>query len=375
MRQVVPPAARGGSARSALVPTVGAPAAARYLGPVLIGLACCVLIAMAQATTVHLFRNTPAPVLLPWLVTFSLTLPSWLIIGAAAPLVIAAARRFSFEPGHRAASVAVHAALGLTCGLAHVLVMTTVYYFFWTGSGGGTARTFSGYFATAFRYQFLFDVLMYWAIVGGYLVVHFATLKRTLAEARLAALRAQLNPHFLFNTLNAISTLALRGDRDAVTESVARLSDLLRAALDDGPGEVSLSRELEFTESYIALQKLRFGNRLQFDFTVHRNALAAQVPSMTLQPLVENAVVHGIPRGDALSIHLHAERAGDMVVIEISDNGPGFPAAGALEGTGLSATRERLVQMYGRAHRLEFGASASGGASVRLALPFRPAAI
>ena len=329
------------------------------------------MLALAQTTTIHLMSAaSDGP--WPWTLTFAMTLPSWLVIAAASPFMIWAACRFSFEPRNRTASIAVHSLLSLVFGLVHLgcderdllLLLAAL---------PRPARTWPAVFGVAFRNLFLLEMLAYWAIVGIYLVLHYSKLKASLAEARLAALQAQLNPHFLFNTLNAISTLAMKGDRQAVVETLGRLSDLLRASLEEQKREIPLSREIDFLESYIAIQKLRFADRLSIDMAVEPDALRGLVPPMTLQPLVENAVVHGgVGRNPSLIRVSAARQQGDLVV-EVSDNGPGFPSGGLLEGLGLSTTRERLEQLYGRDQRVEYGLSKLGGASVRITLPFRAA--
>ena len=341
----------------------------RLTDTVVVSLGCCVVLALAQTTTIHLMRRFGTT--WPWTVTFGMTLPSWLVLAAASPVITWAAGRYSFEPRNRRASVIVHSLLSLGFGILHLAAMSATYYYFWPTTRG--PADFGGLLSITFRNLFVLELLTYWAIVGIYLVLHYSKLKASLAEARLAALQSQLNPHFLFNTLNAISTLAMKGDRQAVVETLGRLSDLLRASLEEQKREIPLSREIDFLESYIAIQKLRFADRLSIDMAVEPDALLGLVPPMTLQPLVENAVVHGgVGRNPSLIRVSAARQQGDLVV-EVSDNGPGFPSGGLLEGLGLSTTRERLEQLYGRDQRVEYGLSQLGGASVRITLPFRAA--
>jgi sensor histidine kinase YesM len=185
----------------------------------------------------------------------------------------------------------------------------------------------------------------------------------------------QLNPHFLFNTLNAISVLALKGDRQNVVRMLARLSDLLRLALENAEQVVPLSEELVFLQPYVEIEQVRFRDRLQVVQDIDPDTLDAEVPSLFLQPIVENAVRHGIAQrpGPGL-IEIRARRAGDTLALEVLDTGPGFGDGPDLArgGVGLANARARLEQLYGRAQRLELLTAPSGGAMVRVVLPFRP---
>ena len=172
------------------------------------------------------------------------------------------------------------------------------------------------------RLLFYLDVVTYWAIVGMYLALHYSNLRTSLAEARLAALRAQLNPHFLFNTLNAVSTLALKGDQRAVTETLGRLSGLLRAALDGHTEEIPLSREIDFLDDYIEIQRIRFADRLSVEKRIAPDTLDGLVPTMILQPIVENAIEHGVnaQRG-AGRVDVSAARTNGALVCEGTPEG------------------------------------------------------
>ena len=153
----------------------------------------------------------------------------------------------------------------------------------------------------AFRLLYGLDLVSYWAIVGMHLALHYSNLRTSLAEARLAGLRAQLNPHFLFNTLNAISTLALKGDHAAVTETLGRLSGLLRAALDEHTEEISLGREIDILDDYVEIQRVRFGDRLCVDKRIADDAL-----DYLLKPFTSARFHEAIDRA-----RLEVARAGD----------------------------------------------------------------
>jgi two-component system, LytTR family, sensor kinase len=241
------------------------------------------------------------------------------------------------------------------------------------------------------RLNFPIDFVSYWVIVGATYAFHYhseshrrelaaaelkattAALEASLAEARLGALRSQLNPHFLFNTLNAVSALALRGEPRAVGRMLARLSALLRRLLDDeGPRVTSLARELDFLNGYLELQQLWFGDRLTVRRSMDAETLDAVVPTMVLQPLVENAFVHGAGGiVGAVCVGIESVCRDGMLQLTITDNGPGFAMPSAIQkGIGLSNTEARLKELYGAQHAVEYGRTSEGGAMVTLRIPF-----
>jgi two-component system, LytTR family, sensor kinase len=194
-------------------------------------------------------------------------------------------------------------------------------------------------------------------------------------QAQLRALRYQINPHFLFNTLNAISTQVVMQRNGEATRMIARLSDLLRLTLGtDGRPEVSLEDEVDFLRRYLEIEQLRFGDRLHVEYDVQVETRAAAVPAMILQPLAENAIKHAIaPREAGGSIAIRTWRDGDTLALQIRDDGPGFDssAAAAHDGVGLTNVRERLQQLYDDRGTLDFGRCPTGGACITLRLPFR----
>jgi two-component system, LytTR family, sensor kinase len=189
-------------------------------------------------------------------------------------------------------------------------------------------------------------------------------------EAQLQALRYQINPHFLFNTLNAISTLIVEQRTEEATATLARLSDFLRLTLDKtGTAHVTLAEELAFVRQYLEIEKIRFGSRLRVDFTVDDGALGDSVPSMILQPLVENAIRYAVaPRKDGGTIGIGARHTDQGLDLVVSDDGPGWKASsGDRTGIGLSNTEARLRQLYGRG--LTFAQRNGKGLSVHLTIP------
>lgn len=195
-------------------------------------------------------------------------------------------------------------------------------------------------------------------------------------EARLTALRYQLNPHFLFNSLNAVSTLVLDGDAHRATSMLAQISDLLRTSLEcEAPSEIPLSQEIALTELYLTIERTRLGERLQVHFAIPPEALDALVPSMVLQPLVENAVRHGVAAlVEGGRIAISAGLAGGRLRIVLRNQSPRGPRQGEpAGGIGLHNTRERLRALYGANQILSLTWPEAGVCEVTLELPFRRA--
>jgi len=196
-------------------------------------------------------------------------------------------------------------------------------------------------------------------------------LETRLLSARMEALEARMHPHFLFNALNTISSLVRTGDAKAATRAVARLGDLLRSLLLDDGQEVPLSQELEFVGRYLELEQVRFGDRLSARIEVDPAVTVAFVPRLVLQPLVENALRHGIePSSDPGRIEVRASRSGDMLELEVRDSGAGGGSSQPSTRTGLANTRARLEQLYGDRHELVLSSDGKGTVA-RVVIPFR----
>lgn len=230
-----------------------------------------------------------------------------------------------------------------------------------------------------FNARFHWNLVVYWAIAAAcHAWIYHRTLEREerralklearLAEAELEALRIQLQPHFLFNTLETISAL-MRRDPDGAERMIARLGDLLRYSLRHSHDHlVTLGEELDHIRRYVEIEQTRFQDRLSVAIEADISALTAPVPVLILQPLVENAVRHGIAKTTQGMVRIRASRAGAMLAIEIADDGPG--AAGAIEeGVGLSNTRRRIEQLYRGKGSFKICSRAGGGMVAELALP------
>lgn len=231
------------------------------------------------------------------------------------------------------------------------------------------------------RFRFANHLLLYFAVLAaGFAREYFlrdqsrqreaARLEAQLAEARLEALRMQINPHFLFNTLNAISALVER-DPAGVRRMIARLSELLRSTIDrHGTDEVPLREELAFLQRYIDIMEIRFQGRLEVVTSIAADTLDALVPNLILQPIAENALEHGVSRVDKGRVEIASRRDGARLVLTVRDTGPGLPEL-ERSGVGLANTRARLQQLHGAAAKLELRPAAEGGVVAEIVLPFR----
>ena len=228
-----------------------------------------------------------------------------------------------------------------------------------------------------------FNIPIYWVVVSIVQALTFyrrsqerertaLELEARLTDAKLQALRAQLHPHFLFNTLNAVSTLVHK-DPQAADEMIANLSELLRATLEAADQEIPLRRELDFLDRYLEIQQIRFGNRLRVEKAIQAEAMDGRVPTLILQPLVENSIRHGIePRTEPGVISISARRRGETLELSVRDNGGGAsPSGKSGGGIGLSNTRARLQALYGPDARLTAQSPPEGGFLVEITLPCR----
>lgn len=280
-------------------------------------------------------------------------------------------RRWMFEVP---ASVAISLLHSVAIGVGHWLWDPKVHF--------GIVRVVHS-FATL---SFPSDLLRYWLIASVYhgIVsqreihlrdVNQARLAQSLAEARLENLEARLQPHFLFNALNTIAAL-IRKDPPAASLMVGQLSELLRAALSgESAREVTLAGELRLLDQYVAIQRTRFSDRFSFSIDAPVDTLGVYVPQMILQPIVENAVRHGIgPREAAGCVDVRAARAGSKLRLTVSDDGVGYgnaPLSLNGHGIGLRSTRARLASLYGEEYAFDIRALTPGGTIVTIEVPFR----
>lgn len=231
-----------------------------------------------------------------------------------------------------------------------------------------------------------FEVLAGWTAlyfaINYYLIVEsqideMRALELQASTAQLAMLRYQLNPHFLFNTLNSISTLVLLKQTERANAMLSRLSAFLRYTLANEPtAHVTVAQEVETLKLYLEIEKMRFEDRLRPSFEIDPRAERARLPSLLLQPLVENAIKYAVtPQEEGADIRVHVRLVGQRVRIAVSDTGPGLHevrhSSSVSTGVGLSNIRERLAQAYGPDHRFESHTAPAGGFSVEIEIPFQ----
>jgi signal transduction histidine kinase len=312
-----------------------------------------------------------------WKQAVNFALGDWYVFALLSVPVIRLAQRFRFDVGLWKRSLWVHAIGSVLFSLAYMVLRACV------GQWQSQA-SFTEVFRPLLVKTWHFNLLIYWVILAVSNAFDYyrkyrerelraSELEKGLAQAKLQALQMQLNPHFLFNTLHSISSL-MHKDIEAADRMIVRLSDLLRAAIDSArTQEVTLQQELNLLELYLGIEKIRFGSRLTIKMNIAPETLVAQVPSLILQPLVENAIRHGIePRARPGCIELRAQRQDGTLALTVSDDGAGLNQLEPIkEGVGLSNTRARLRELYGAAHHFELCRDTSGGVRVELGIPFR----
>jgi two-component system, LytTR family, sensor kinase len=321
-----------------------------------------------SASLTYLSTGRPAN----WTLSIERSLIEWWLWALLTPAIVWLARRFPMDRRRLWRHGSIHLAAGIV--IAFVKTQAERAAFAWL---------------TGFWMYFLVSTLalqfaIYCAIVAAaHTLMYYERsrerehLEARLAEARLQLLSMQLQPHFLFNTLNTIAEL-VHDEPDAADRMITGLSDLLRRTLELGPTqEIPLDAELALLEQYLDIQRARFGDRLRITIAVGDDTTRAAVPVLLLQPLVENAIRHGL--GERLSsgqIDIAARRDGNRLIVTVSDDGigPAASAATARERVGLGNTRARLEALYGSNHRLDLSVAPSQGARVTLEIPFRTAA-
>ena len=324
----------------------------------------------------------------PYLPSLLYGIASWFWWAAFAFLVWGAARRWPVVLAFKWKSVSMHAIVACLTGFAHLFLLQHIIWWnsvFWPSWG---AVIGSYFVASLWRYGV--EIVIYASIYGlaGFLFVQSRAqvtamqrmaLERQLTQAQLKALQMQMEPHFLFNTLNAITSLVAQGRNQEAMTTLAHLNTILRMTLQrKAPEKVPFAEELRVIESYLAIQQVRFAGRLEVKIDTTPDALDGLVPSFLLQPIVENAIQHGIaPRASGGLVETHVKRVGNTLWMQVRDNGcgPGRSSETEGHGIGMRNTRERLAYFYPGTHEFHAAAPADGGYQVTIQIPYERATV
>lgn len=338
--------------------------------------------AVALLNTVVLFyRFTGDGIPVTWLTLLLVQLIAWYIWGGFTPLILWLGRKVPIASGGFVAGIGFHL---FASGFLSVVFVACYVFIFHTVYGIPiTWEAFQERFVNFFLQLFNWDVLIYWAILGaGYAFEYYrkfrdrelqaVQLEAQLVDAQLQALKMQLNPHFLFNTLHTIAAKVRLDEKESSVEMLSELSDLLRQVLEqDGRQLVALQEELGLLEAYLRIESIRFRDKLKVEFNIEAGTRQAAVPNMILQPLVENAVKHGLSKNiDAGRLRISAKREGEKLVLAVYNDGPKLSETEPKSGIGLSNTKERLQQIYGEAARFELR-NKDRGVVASISIPFK----
>ena len=333
------------------------------------------LLSVAQTALFLTERGTP----FPWGGLVAQRMLDWYTCAIFTPAFFWLARRYPLDATHWRRSVPVTLVVSAVCVVLKYVIFVPIMRSVLGQENATLARALSA--------QFFIELMIFWAVIG---IVHAfvmtrrlhereqlaAELRTRLADARLEALQGQLRPHFLFNTLNGISTL-IHTDPDAADRTVVQLGELLRASLErSGVQEIPLTEELSLLERYLAIMQTRFQDRLRVELAIDAGARSALVPHFILQPLVENALEHGIARragAGIVRVTAHADPTTESLHLAVADDGPGNGASPGGDGVGLANTRLRLQQLYGSRQQLTMNRGPLGGVEVAIELPLRTA--
>ncbi len=336
--------------------------------------------------SLEVYFNTRAMMRTEWVDLVEVALPQFgraVMWALMAPLILQLRARLPLSRGRWAGGVGFHLAMSFIVMATYYLGRMFAYTLFWEDMAGP-------FWATALRGFYgrnIIDMAFYWAVLAfGYgLEIHqrykseelkAVQLEARLVETELKVLREQLRPHFLFNTLNTIAVLVRENKHDEAVNLIARLSTLLRMSLDPTRvHEVTLRQEMDFIGRYIEIQQARFSDRLKVSIRIDEAAMEARIPNLLLQPLVENAILHGIaPKSEPGLVEITGRVDRGRLHLEVRDDGPGIGDGPrrTREGIGLTNTRERIARIYGAQGQLSLRSEPGRGVSVQVILPFRP---
>jgi sensor histidine kinase YesM len=317
---------------------------------------------------------------LNWSYAVISTLPNWYIWALLTPAILKLSQRWPLEQDSwKQVLLTVH----IPALVVSMLIHSAVNLMLFRTTGLHDDITF-GLYRVHFFTRIHANIFTYAAIVGLYSAWEYyrrymtreaqtATLQVQLAQANLRALKMQIHPHFLFNTLHSIAALVRKGENKPAVNMLGQLGEFLRLALENkGQQEISLEQELDFLRRYLAIEQTRFGERLQVEVTMDEAVRGAYVPNLILQPIVENAIHHGIsPSMQQGRIRIEARLEEGRVTMQVADNGPGLRNPERLKkGVGVGNTQERLENLYGRDQDFSFRNGSLGGLEVTIRVPF-----
>jgi two-component system, LytTR family, sensor kinase len=348
-------------------------------------LAVCLLIGVTFAVQGYIYANQKGYPLTLY-DSFLEQIPFWVIWGFLAPLIFRFVQRVPLDRGRWIKGVLIHIPGAIVFSILHLISYLIVLAIFRERDLMENSTSLNSLFTLISRLNFGMRIWSYLMLTAFAYAAEFyqryqqgtvrtSQLETQLAQAQLQALKMQLHPHFLFNTLNSISAL-LRKNADAADTMIARLGDFLRLTLrSSGTQEVTVEQEIEFLKCYLDIERIRFQDRLTVEINIAPEVVQAKVPNLILQPVVENAIRHGIAtHNDAGRIEINASSNNSWLEVSVSDNGPGLPKklngdTDIKEGVGLKNTRSRLDQLYGSRYNFELVDVAGGGLEVKLRIP------
>jgi len=332
------------------------------------------------ALSFYFLNQTLSAQPLNWSYAVISTLPNWYIWALLTPAILKLSQRWPLEQDSwKQVLLTVH----IPALVVSMLIHSAVNLMLFRTTGLHDDITF-GLYRVHFFTRIHANIFTYAAIVGLYSAWEYyrrymtreaqtATLQVQLAQANLRALKMQIHPHFLFNTLHSIAALVRKGENKPAVNMLGQLGEFLRLALENkGQQEISLEQELDFLRRYLAIEQTRFGERLQVEVTMDEAVRGAYVPNLILQPIVENAIHHGIsPSMQQGRIRIEARLEEGRVTMQVADNGPGLRNPERLKkGVGVGNTQERLENLYGRDQDFSFRNGSLGGLEVTIRVPF-----
>jgi two-component system, LytTR family, sensor kinase len=313
------------------------------------------------------------------------SLAIWSYWALATPFIFRLGEKIPLSKKRLGRATLTHFALSLLFGLSHIALFALLGKLFGQ-SRTGVANTFLVEFGRGLRAFLYVELVFYWAILGAAVArdsyrkyrereMRSRELETQLGQARLQALKMQIQPHFLFNALNTVAMLVRNGESVRAVQMVAGIGELLRSSLGDSPEqEVPLASELGFVRRYLSIEEFRFPDRLRVEVDVPEELLSAEVPNLILQPLVENAIRHGVAkRSTSGLVRIAARRRNGWLELSVEDDGPGLPSGFEYNegcGIGLTNVRSRMEQLYGSRQEFRIENVEPEGTAARLRLPF-----